>query len=83
MKISASPLIKKYCDCFGVEIHEALAWINAYVNAPEPVESVDVMTEPDERDRLESMRRYIQWMVDNSVTARVRFDIEANRKEAA
>lgn len=81
MKISASPLVRRYCDCYGVDIKEALSWINEYVNAPDPAEIVSNLTESDEKARLESMRKYIQWMVDNSVTARVRFDNEAGTDE--
>ena len=61
--------MKKFGDCFGVEHEEVLQWVMDYCNGPWP-KGMEV--EPTEKERLESIKKYIEWRLENSLTERVK-----------
>ena len=80
MKITKGPLLQKYGDCFGVPVDEVIEWVSGYVNGPWP-ESLIPQLEPTEQERLTHIKAYIASEVKNSVTGRIKADLEL--REAA
>jgi hypothetical protein len=76
----AGPLMKQFSDIFGCTVYhpggvkdysEVLDWVNAYCNGPWP-DSLIPHLEPTYKERLESIKAYIKWRVDESMTERVK-----------
>lgn len=73
MNITTGPILKRYSDVFDITEAEVLDWVNKYVNEPEKHFPA---YEPTEKERLESIKRYIDWRLSNTSWAKV-----AMRKE--
>ena len=75
INIKTGPLIKKYAAIYlhrlDYDMDEAerdvCNWINDYVNTPEGLDK-----EPTEKERLDAIKAYIQWRVEDSVTGRIK-----------
>ncbi len=78
MKITKGPMLEEFANTFEIDIAEVLDWVNSYVNNPEMFPHA----EATERERLESIKRYITWRLENSINARIRAQI-ADKREAA
>jgi hypothetical protein len=74
----AGPLMKEYADCYGCEANDVVAWVNDYVNGPWP-ESLKENIEPTEKERLEAIKGYIEAMVNDSVSRRVKRSIKERK----
>lgn len=79
MKITRGPMLDKFATTFGIDISEVVEWVNAYVNRPDEFPKA----EATEKERFDSIRKYINWRLDNSVNARIRASIQAEKREAA
>lgn len=79
MKITRGPMLEKFANAFEVEIDEVVEWVNAYVNRPEEFKHA----ETTEKERFESIKKYISWRLDNTSEARIRASIAAEKREAA
>lgn len=79
-------LMDKYSAIYGIDIKEVKQWVNDYSkgNVPE-----GMYIEDSKEERIESIKRYIQSQVDDSVTGRIQADIlnlriaNSNAKEVA
>lgn len=67
MNITKGPMLEKFAKLIDEEIDVVLEWVNNYVNVPGLLE----MQESTEKDRLESIKCYILWSLDNSTQARI------------
>jgi len=79
MNITKGPMLEKYARMIGAEIGEILEWVNNYVNKP----GLLPMQEATEKDRLDSIKCYILWSLENSSTERIKASIEAKRLKVA
>lgn len=79
MRISKGPMLEKYARMIGEEIDVIIEWVNNYVNLP----GVLPMQESTEKERLDSIKCYILWSLENSTTERIKADIERKRLKAA
>lgn len=79
IKISKGPLLEKFANCFISEMDfdrdeamtEVINWVSQYVNGPWS-ETQKPVIEATERERFESIKAYIKFRVENSVTERAR-----------
>lgn len=72
--------MQEYADCYGCEAKDVLEWVLSYCNGPWP-EGTKV--EATERERLESIKWYIEAMVMDSVSRRVKASIRAQKAAGA
>lgn len=79
MKITRGPMLEKFATTFGVDISEVVDWVNAYVNRPDEFPKA----EATEKERFDSVRKYINYRLDNSINARIRASIAEEQREAA
>lgn len=79
MKITKGPMLERFAQTFEIDLEEVIDWVNAYVNNPELFQNA----EKTERERLESIKKYITWRMENSINARIRASIAADKREAA
>lgn len=75
----AGPVMKEYAACFGCEEKDVIAWVNQYVNGPWTKEQA---VEPTEKERLESIKGYIEAMVQASLSRKIKREMK-EKKEAA
>jgi hypothetical protein len=80
IRVGKGPLMQQYADCFGCDVVEVVEWVNQYVNGPWS-DSQRKAVEPTEAGRLAAIKGYIEAMVNDSVTGRIRADL-ARRKAA-
>ena len=71
-------VMQQYADIYGIQFNEVKEWVRDYVSGNVP-ESVKAWMEPTKEERINSIKEYIQNMVDQSVTGRVKADIIAGR----
>lgn len=73
-------LMDKYSAIYGIDIKEVKQWVNDYSkgNVPE-----GMYIEDSKEERIESIKRYIQSQVDDSVTGRVQANLIAGRIESS
>ena len=71
-------VMEQYADIYGIQFNEVKEWVRDYVSGNVP-ESVKAWMEPTKEERINSIKEYIQNMVDQSVTARVKADLIAGR----
>lgn len=76
IRINKGPLMQEYADCFGCEVEDVRSWVDWYVNNPDPKWQ---QVEPTEKERLDSIKGYIQAMVNDSVTRRIKASISAQK----
>lgn len=74
------PMMKEYASCYGCDAHDVLQWVLDYVNNPKPEWK---QVEPTEKERLESIKGYIEAMVMDSVSRRVKRDIQLQKERMA
>ena len=77
----AGPLMKEYAACFGCDERDVLQWVLGYCNGPweEPLKS---NIEQTEKERLESIKGYIEAMVQDSLSRKIKREMK-EKKEAA
>lgn len=68
MNITKGPMLERYARMIDAGIDEVLEWVNNYVNKPGLLE----MQEPTEAERLDSIKCYILWSLENSTTERIK-----------
>jgi hypothetical protein len=79
IKISKGPTIEKFALCFisGLDydqdeaINEVINWISGYVNGPWS-ETQLTFIEDNEKDRLKSIKQYMEFRLKHSVTQKVK-----------
>ena len=64
-------LMQKYADIYGISVQEVKSWINDYAKGNVP-ESVQCWMEETKEERIESIKEYIQRMVDESLTTKIK-----------
>lgn len=77
MNIRPGPMINKFAAQIDTNVSEVLKWANSYVNEPD----LFVQTEKTAEERAQSIKKYIIFRVENSVTARIRQDILRQNEE--
>ena len=70
--------MQQYADCYGVPLSEVKKWATDYANGNVPIQ-VKVWMEVNKEERINSIKSYIQKMVDESVTGQVKADLIAGR----
>ncbi len=71
-------LQQQYADIYGVQLKEVKQWCSDYASGNVP-DSVKEWMEPTKEERINSIKEYIQRMVDESVTSQVKADLIAGR----
>lgn len=83
----AGPMIKKFSDMVGATTYhrggkadytEVLDWANAYVHGRWHQEQ-GIPIEPTEKEREASIKNYIRWRVETSVTAVIKQSIQQSK----
>lgn len=77
MNIKEGPMIRKFATQIDTNVPEVLEWANNYVNQP----NLFVETEDTAEKRAESIKKYITFRVENSLTERIKRDILAQKEE--
>jgi hypothetical protein len=70
--------MEQYADSYGIQLKEVKQWVNDYASGNVP-DSVKEWMEPTKEERINSIKEYIQRMVDQSVTSQVKADLIAGR----
>jgi hypothetical protein len=70
------PKMKEFGDCFGIDHEEVLQWVLDYCNGPWP-ESLIPHLEKTEKERLESIKKYIDWWLENSLSRKIKAEMRA------
>jgi hypothetical protein len=70
--------MQQYADCYGVPLSEVKKWATDYANGNVPIQVKEWM-EPTKEERINSIKSYIQWQVDESVTSQIKGDLIAGR----
>lgn len=68
MNITKGQMLEKYARMIGEDINVILEWVNNYVNCP----GLLPMQEASEAERLDSIKCYILFSLDQSVTERIK-----------
>lgn len=78
-------IVIQYADTFGIDRKEVTDWVNAYIRRPgEFPRLIEAgLIEDTEAKRKESIKRYMEEALANSVTGRIRQDIQSEYREAA
>ena len=63
--------MQKFGDCFGVDHKEVLEWVTIYVHGPWP-ESLKNHLEKTPAERFESIKQYINFRINNSLTEKIK-----------
>ena len=71
-------LQQQYADSYGIQLKEVKQWCSDYASGNVP-DSVKEWMEPTKEERINSIKEYIQQMVDESVTSQVKGDLIAGR----
>jgi hypothetical protein len=71
-------LQQQYADIYGVQLKEVKQWCSDFASGNVP-DSVKEWMEPTKEERINSIKSYIQRMVDQSVTGQVKADLIAGR----
>lgn len=77
MNIKEGPMIRKFATQIDTNVPEVLEWANNYVNQP----NLFVETEDTAEKMAESIKKYITFRVENSLTERIKRDILAQKEE--
>lgn len=76
MNINEGPMIRKFAAMRDIPVKEVLFWANSYVNSPELFQN----TEETTQERADSIKKYITYRVENSLTERIKRDILAQKE---
>jgi hypothetical protein len=71
-------VMQKYADIYDIQFNEVKEWVRDYANGSVP-DSVKSWMEPTKEERINSIKEYIQRMVDESATSQVKADLIAGR----
>lgn len=71
-------LQQKYADIYGIPLKEVQQWCNDYAKGNVP-DSVKEWMEPTKEERINSIKSYIQKMVDQSLSEQIKCDLVAWR----
>jgi hypothetical protein len=71
-------LMEQYANIYGVDFAEVKEWVKDYSLGNVP-ESVKELMEPTKEERINSIKEYIQNMVDDSITSRIKGELIAGR----
>lgn len=70
------PLMKEYASCYGCEAKDVLQWVLDYVNGPWPD---GMKVEDSEGERLESIKGYIEAMVNDSLSRKIKREMKEQK----
>lgn len=70
------PLMKEYAACYGCEEKEVLQLVLDYTNGPWPD---GMKVEATEKERLESIKAYIESMVNDSLSRRIKREMKERK----
>ena len=75
--IRKGPMLEKFAHMVGDDQDSIVAWVNSYVNSPADWEwlSERGLYESTEKERLASIKAYIEWRLENSLTAKIKREI--------
>lgn len=77
--MSRGPAIEAFARLIDEEDVEAIVdWVNGYINGPWSEERMKLL-EATEEDRAASIKGYIKWRIESSVTYRIKQDIKARK----
>ena len=71
-------LQQQYADSYGIQIKEVKQWCSDYASGNVP-DSVKEWMEPTKEERINSIKEYIQQMVDQSLSSQIKGDLIAGR----
>lgn len=71
-------LMQQYADIYGIPLQEVKEWVNNFANGNVP-ESVKEWMEAEKKERIESIKAYIQSQIDESLTGQIKGQIVAHR----
>ena len=75
-------LQQQYSDIYGIQIKEVKQWCSDYASGNVP-DSVKEWMEPTKEERINSIKSYIQQMVDQSLSSQIKGDLIAGRIASA
>lgn len=76
MNITEGPMIRNFASIRDIPVKEVMIWVNSYVNHPELFDK----TEETAAERANSIKKYITFRVENSLTARIKASILAQKE---
>ena len=71
-------LQQQYADIYGVQLKEVKQWCSDFASGNVP-DSVKEWMEPTKEERINSIKSYIQQMVDQSLSSQIKGDLIAGR----
>ena len=86
IKINPGPSLRDFVVTFLTELDfdedeamdDLIAHVSQYVNGPW-TETQMTFIEPTERERLESMKKYITWRLENSTAGRIKTQLKESK----
>ena len=79
MNITQGPMLENFARIIDAKPSEVVEWVNQYVNKPE----LATNPEPNEKERFESIKAYIQVRIASSSDSRIRQTLASDRRMAA
>ena len=79
MNITQGPMLENFARIIDAKPSEVVEWVNQYVNKPE----LATNPEPNEKERFESIKAYIQVRIASSSDFRIRQSLASDRRMAA
>ena len=79
MNITQGPMLENFARIIDAKPSEVVEWVNQYVNKPE----LATNPEPNEKERFESIKAYIQVRIASSSDSRIRQSLASDRRMAA
>ena len=79
MNITQGPMLENFARIIDAKPSEVVEWVNQYVNKPE----LATNPEPNEKERFESIKAYIQRRIAESSDSRIRQSLASDRRMAA
>ena len=71
-------LMQQYADIYGIPLQEVKEWVNDFANGNVP-DSVKEWMGADKKERIESIKAYIQGEIYGSLTGQIKGQIVADR----
>ena len=79
MNITQGPMLENFARIIDAKPSEVVEWVNQYVNKPE----LATNPEPNEKERFESIKAYIQVRIASSSDSHIRQSLASDRRMAA
>ena len=79
MNITQGPMLENFARIIDAKPSEVVEWVNQYVNKPE----LATNPEPNEKERFESIKAYIQVRIASSSDSHIRQTLASDRRMAA